>query len=80
MTNKYLRYLEQANDQTDDIYNEVLNPNQGTLDNSNLESIKGDATELINKAYDNDLELVSNYLKDMGSVDVLSKEDEVSLG
>ena len=76
--NKYLGYLEQVNDGFYDTYSENPTPGKDNLENSNLESIDADETEEKHSAAN--MDPIRNYLKDMGTVDVLSKEDEVKIG
>jgi len=76
--NKYLGYLEHVNDSFYDIYNEGDTSNKDNFDNPNLEPIDAEANK--EKSSNTNLDPVRNYLKDMGTIDVLSKEDEIKIG
>jgi len=76
--NKYLGYLQQVNDSYYDIYG-VENSANDTGE-SNLESIESNEPEVTEKSADTNNDPVRNYLRDMGTVDVLTKEDEVKIG
>lgn len=77
---KYLGYLEQINNIDYDIYSTENSANNDHTETTNLESIENNETGVTEKSSDTNTDPIKNYLRDMGSVDILTKEDEVKIG